>query len=267
MKTIDLHIVSYNIWDLPFVTPGQAKKRIDNVAFFLKDFSADIICLQEAWNPRHNRRIFEILKSYVHAMVLKSSFLAEFFRFSNKFGGLLTLSKFPIISKKYIPFSKSGWFWTEWIGNKGFLETIIKLPTKEIRVINTHLNQPIAGIRRHQLKELFAYVQKDQTRLTILAGDFNENNIYNQQFFIDLLKENDFIHPVISGDTTFYSYRLENKFTQTWINKLKKSGHLDYIFVGMSGALTLNINEYKPVFLSEPLSDHDLVSLKISFNT
>lgn len=267
MDKKDVHVLSYNIWDLPLVTPGYSRKRINNIAHFLKELSADIICVQEAWNPRHNQKIVGILKLYCDTIAIKSRFFTRLFGFSNKFGGLLTLSKYPIISEKYISFSKTGWFWTEWFGNKGFLETIVRTPEGEIRVINTHLHQPTAAIRLHQLKELFAYIGKDQSRTTILAGDFNENNIYNQDFFIDLLKQHSFLHPEITDATSFHTYRLENILTQTWINKLKVSGHLDYFFVSIFGTLKIDIKEYLPIYLPKTLSDHDPISLRLTVNT
>ena len=265
MKQIDLKVMSYNIWNLPLLTPGDSFKRMQKIVGFLQEVSADIVCLQEVWSLRTRKLFSKTLKNVyttksndvVHKMYRK------WLDFSSQHGGLLTLSKFPIMSEKFIRFGVSGRFWTEWMGDKGFLETILKTPWGVLRVINTHLHQPLPSIRFQQLKKIFSYLEEDQETPTILAGDFNQDALHKDSVFIEILNNTNFSHPDIRTDIPYHTYRLDNHLTQTWLNKLKQSGHLDYIFIKGHEKLGLHIQNYSPLYLSEPLSDHDPIVLSL----
>jgi endonuclease/exonuclease/phosphatase family metal-dependent hydrolase len=232
MKQDDLTILSYNIWNLPFFTPRGSFKRMHKIANFLQDVSTDIICLQEVWSLKTKSLFSSVLQDTYH--IYSNSSMTRLHRkwldFSSQQGGLLTLSKFPIISEKFVRFGISGRFWTEWIGDKGFLETFVKTPWGILRVINTHLHQPLASIRFQQIKKLFSYISQDQETPTVLAGDFNQDQIINDKLFTSIADHTNFIHPGALSSVSKHTYRLENPLTQTWINRLKESGHLDYIF-------------------------------------
>lgn len=266
MKQIDLEVMSYNIWNLPLLTPRGSFKRMQKIAFFLKEVSTDIICLQEVWSLRTRKLLTETLENVyttksnnvIHRMYRK------WLDFSSQHGGLFTLSKFPIISEKFIRFGVAGPFWTEWIGDKGFLETILNTPWGVLRVINTHLHQPLPSIRYQQLKNIFSYLEADQETPTIVAGDFNQDALLKDASFIEILKNTNFSYPDILTNIAYDTYRLDNHLTQTWLNKLKQSGHLDYIFIKGQEKLGLRINNYSPLYLAEPLSDHDPIVLTLS---
>ncbi len=266
MKQIEVKVMSYNIWNLPLLTPGDSYKRMQKIVVFLKELSADIICLQEVWSLRTRKLFTETLENVYttksNDVVLK--IYRKWLDFSNQHGGLLTLSKFPIISEKFIRFGVAGRFWTEWMGDKGFLETILKTPWGLLRVINTHLHQPLPSIRYQQLKKIFSYLDEDQKTPTIVAGDFNQDALLKDPSFIEILNNTNFSHPDILSDITYDTYRLDNHLTQTWLNKLKQSGHLDYIFIKSQEKLGLRINNYSPLYLPEPLSDHDPIVLTLS---
>lgn len=124
MKQDELSIISYNIWNLPFLTPGGSFKRMQKIGAYLKEVSADIICLQEVWSLK-TRRLFsnflqDAYSSYSNGSIPRLH--RKWLDFSSQQGGLLTFSKFPIISEKFIRFGVSGRFWTEWVGDKGFLK-------------------------------------------------------------------------------------------------------------------------------------------------
>lgn len=268
MKKTDLSIISYNIWNLPFLTPRGSFDRMKKIAAYLKVVSADVICLQEAWSLRTKKLLLNVLGD-IHNTQTNSSIqklYQKWLDFSNHQGGLLTLSKFPIISEKFIRFGISGKFWTEWMGNKGFLETFLKTPWGVLRVINTHLHQPRMSVRFQQIKKMFAYLEQDQETPTILAGDFNQDVLLEDIDFLKVLNNTNFIHPGILKDAPRHTYRLNNLLTQTWLNRLKESGHLDYIFIRFLEKFGLQVREYTPIHLAEPLSDHDPVILKLSSN-
>jgi len=266
MKQNDLSVISYNIWNLPFLTPRGSFKRMKKIATYLQSVSSDIICLQEVWSLQ-TRRLFSNYLQDTYTSFSKGS-ISTLFRklldFSSQNGGLLTLSKFPIISEKFVRYGVSGRFWTEWMGDKGFLETFLKTPWGVLRVINTHLHQPLASIRFKQIKKLFSYLDQDQETPTILAGDFNQDQIMSAELFTGILANTKFVHPGILTDAPQHTYRLNNPLTQTWLNRLKESGHLDYIFIKFIERLGLQVKHYTPVHLPTPLSDHDPVILTLS---
>jgi endonuclease/exonuclease/phosphatase family metal-dependent hydrolase len=266
MKQTEMNIISYNIWNLPFLTPRGSFKRMKNIATYLQTVSADIICLQEVWSLRTKHLFSNVFQGVYSSYPSRSipTLYKRWLDFSSQQGGLLTLSKFPIISEKFIRFGISGWFWTEWAGDKGFLETFLKTPWGVLRVINTHLHQPLASVRFHQIKKMFSYLAKDQETPTILAGDFNQDQLANDEVFMSLLSNTKFVHPGILTDAPLHTYRLNNPLTQTWLNRLKESGHLDYIFIRFLEKLGLNVKNYTPIHLPTPLSDHDPVVLTLS---
>ncbi|QQS60073.1 endonuclease/exonuclease/phosphatase family protein [Candidatus Falkowbacteria bacterium] len=265
MKQDDLTILSYNIWNLPFFTPRGSFKRMKNIANFLKNVSTDIICLQEVWSLKTKSLFSNVLQDtyHIYSDGSKTRLHRKWLDFSSRQGGLLTLSKFPIISEKFVRFGISGRFWTEWMGDKGFLETFVKTPWGILRVINTHLHQPLASIRFEQIKKLFSYVSQDQETPTVLAGDFNQDQIMTDESFTSVITNTNFIHPGIFSAESKHTYRLDNPLTQTWINRLKESGHLDYIFTRFLEKFNLQVDQYTPVHLPNPLSDHDPVFLKL----
>lgn len=264
MKQDDLTILSYNIWNLPFFTPRGSLKRMQKIADFLQELSTDIICLQEVWSLKTKSLLSNVLhdtyRTYSNGLMISQH--RKWLDFSSQQGGLLTFSKFPIISEKFVRFGISGRFWTEWMGDKGFLETLIQTPWGILRVINTHLHQPLASIRFQQINKLFSYVDKDQETPTVIAGDFNQDQLMTDELFTSIITKTNFTNPGIFSVESKHTYRLNNPLTQTWINRLKESGHLDYIFTKFLEKFNLEVGQYKPIHLPNPLSDHDPVFLK-----
>ncbi len=266
MKQNDLSVISYNIWNLPFLTPRGSFKRMQKIASFLQEVSVDIICLQELWSLK-TRCLFlnflqDVYSSYSRGSLPK--WHRKWLDFSSQQGGLLTLSKFPIISEKFVRYGVSGRFWTEWMGDKGFLETLLKTPWGVLRVINTHLHQPLDSIRFQQIRKLFTYLEQDQSTPTVLAGDFNQDHIMSNKLFTQILNNTNFTHPAILIGAPQHTYRLTNPLTQTWLNRLKESGHLDYIFIRFLEKFGLYAKQYTPIHLPTPLSDHDPVILRLA---
>lgn len=63
MKQIEVKVMSYNIWRVRLLTPGDSYKRMQKIVVFLKELSADIICLQEVWSLRTRKLFTETLEN------------------------------------------------------------------------------------------------------------------------------------------------------------------------------------------------------------
>ncbi|HWC57554.1 MAG TPA: endonuclease/exonuclease/phosphatase family protein [Candidatus Paceibacterota bacterium] len=255
-----MNIITYNIWDLPLWFVRERDKRLQKIGTFLAGAKYDIICLQESWSLKHRGMLSAFLRdSGYHDAVHQAGI-------RRKNGGLLTFSKFPISSVKFIPFGRISFSVSEFLGNKGVLETIIDTPSGKLRVCNLHLHYDPRGffkshsMRLRQLRKLFASLKKESSLPTIFAGDFNEDALFAKEKFKRLLVENGIILPTKS--VVFPTYRVENLFVDTWINRTNGSKRYDYIL----------FNEYilaennEPLYLEPALSDHDPVVMKFELS-
>ncbi len=258
---MQLTIISFNIWDLPLWFVKNRKERIKKVADYLAASGADIICLQEAWTQSNRELFFQIMGAagYTWAVAREASMLM-----GN--GGLITFSKFPIVEKKFIPFSRLSAAFVEMFGAKGVLETDIETPSGMMAVFNTHLHMPSgASGQRIRLKQLKCAMQiiANNDNPAILAGDFNEDKLWEQQEFNSLLDAAHFKHPVSILQGLPPSYRKENEFVDIWANRDEESRRYDYIFVRNIGNLGFDVSTYEPRYLTPALSDHDPVCLTL----
>ena len=63
MRPAQLKIVSFNIWDLPYWFVKNREQRILQIAEYLRKLDAEIVCLQESFDVRHRRFLYESLGS------------------------------------------------------------------------------------------------------------------------------------------------------------------------------------------------------------
>lgn len=259
---MQLKIISYNIWDLPLWFVKKRKERIEKVAKYLVGTGADIICIQEAWSLSGRAMLCSTLgkAGYVYVVAREVPILI-----GNS--GMITFSKFPITYKKFTPFSRLASAFVELFTAKGVLETTIQTPVGDISVFNTHLHMPswVLGqnVRLRQMKRLMPVIAAT-TNPAVLAGDFNEDKLWEQKEFTTILNAASFSNPLSVEKGMPPTYRLENEFVDIWINRDKFARRYDYIFVRSLGQCGLRIRSYEPVYLTPALSDHDIVELVLS---
>jgi endonuclease/exonuclease/phosphatase family metal-dependent hydrolase len=63
MKPAQLKIVSFNIWDLPYWFVKNREQRMLQISEYLRKLDAEIVCLQESFDVRHRRFLYESLGS------------------------------------------------------------------------------------------------------------------------------------------------------------------------------------------------------------
>jgi len=157
-----VRVLSLNAWMLPSFSKLMAE-RLARLPTALKAQTPDVICLQEIWTPSARAQIVEALAPDFHAS-------------SAVRGGLVTLSRSPIVEQEFLPFPVTkGLTLQELIAGKGILLTVLEVPGGRLRVANTHLawDPKPDGARTLQL----AFLRKTLAPLTdlplLLAGDLN----------------------------------------------------------------------------------------------
>jgi endonuclease/exonuclease/phosphatase family metal-dependent hydrolase len=178
MSALTLRLVSVNIWDLPIRLPrtrrgARHRALLDGLA----RLDADVLLIQEAFRPRLRRRILRALP-HMHPDALARGGRWFVFVRMDTAGGLLTLSRWPILTTVYQrarrfrrmkPDERIGW--------KGCLWTRIATPAGELLVGNVHLyagNTPLdSHVRAIQTRHLLQGGESTPTTPTVLAGDWN----------------------------------------------------------------------------------------------
>ena len=202
-------IVSYNVnWG--FVQPG-------NVADFLSEADADVICMQET---HHRWEVFlreRLSERYPHSV----------FEEWGGAGGIAIMSKYKLEEVKLIK-PKSGWF--------PALLAEVPTPIGLVQFLNVHLKPPLSdegtvrlsalystpNIHLKEIEEFFA--KTDSTKPLVIAGDFNEDEgckairWLNNKGFMDALSIYDTYSKTwewkVSG-----AIRLKNRYDHIMISK------------------------------------------------
>jgi endonuclease/exonuclease/phosphatase family metal-dependent hydrolase len=155
---------------------GRARERIEALAGVLDDSDHDIVCLQEVISPFILARLRRLTPSYPH--------LARAREFPLVRGGLVTLSRWPIVRTHYEPFALARPARPEWLLNKGALFTRIQLPSGHLTVVNTHLSANMdmdwspsnvyTKVEQAELGRLATAIKRiDETEPLVAMGDFN----------------------------------------------------------------------------------------------
>jgi endonuclease/exonuclease/phosphatase family metal-dependent hydrolase len=165
--TIDLRIVSFNVWGLPGWMNGASAQRYSLIARQLEELQPDLVLLQEVWT-KEARASAPSGRQWSTAW---SSGQANFF----KENGLLTISRNPILGGEFHPFHASAF--PDSLVKKGALKVTIQIGDGlRLNVWNVHLQAGLADTTRsRQITELVHWVQDahDGQIADLVAGDFN----------------------------------------------------------------------------------------------
>lgn len=266
---MSLRIISFNIWDLPLWFVKRRTERMRRVGEYLKRAAPEVVCLQESFDVKHRKLIHDVLGDdyYIgngHGKTRKLLGLKTF----DMTGGLITYSRFPVITSRFIPFSRFlNVAFVEFLARKGFLETILRTPEGPLRVVNTHLHKiSMIGstwIHARQIRRILRFLKGEKEMPTILAGDFNEDRMMEHPWFRDAFAAAGFTDPEpAQGEKIRPSYRKENPYVNQWPNRVKVSERCDYVF--FRGLGRPEVASYAPIPEHPPLSDHDPVALNLT---
>lgn len=176
--------LSYNVWGLPIRLPGHDQTtRFQKLADSLSSRNFNIICLQEVFHKNIRKELSnKLLPDYFHASDYEcnQNIVGKWIQ-KDCYGGLMTLSKFPILQENFYRFKnleKASII--ERIGGKGFLFTTILWNGEPVNIINTHLyagggHQAVACRKNQilQMEEILQSIESYQRYPTLLFGDLN----------------------------------------------------------------------------------------------
>jgi endonuclease/exonuclease/phosphatase (EEP) superfamily protein YafD len=159
--------------------PGTSR-RLLALANELEHRSDQVVCLQEIQLHSYQRLFQKACGSYIYQIYEPYVQCPK--------GGLLTLSRTPIVNRQFIPYAERGLWYTPMIMDrllyKGMLITQLEWEKLPIIVINTHLLANYFGdwnrhgkysqIEEQQLRQVADTVQIQLPEtIVIVAGDFN----------------------------------------------------------------------------------------------
>lgn len=269
---MEIKVVSFNIWDLPLWFIKDRSKRLAGLINYLKELDADIICLQEAFDPNNRKKLIKSFAGVYEATndIINHRRILGLKLFDSS-GGLVIFSKFPILNSSFIPHNRfSNSTLGEVFGRKGVLHATVKTPVGNLEIMNIHLHEEGLWfadriIRYNQLSRILEQVNANN-KPSILVGDFNQFNLVQRLDFMNLLQANNFIHAGKEKNLT-PSYRLENPYFNGFFNNPPGSVRLDYIFTRKLDVLKLKVIDYQVEILKPSLSDHDPVILTLCQST
>ena len=191
-------ITTFNVWALPAALPGHDQaNRFQKLPNQIASLCSDIIALQEVFRPSIKDKIAKqmIDKNYhISSDISKSSRRILGFLDMDRYGGLITISAYPIIVDTFVQYPiRDGMNIEEKWARKGFLVSIISTPDGPLIVINTHLyagkSENAENMRMSQLMFMMDYLLNtvDYYRYpTILVGDLNITHPAVAEAYADL---------------------------------------------------------------------------------
>jgi endonuclease/exonuclease/phosphatase family metal-dependent hydrolase len=253
-QTIDLRIVSFNVWGLPGWMNGAPEDRYPRIAEQLEELQPDLVLLQEVWT-KNARASSPAGREWSTAW---SSGQANIF----KENGLLTISRHPILGGEFHPFRAAAL--PDSLVKKGALKVTIELPDGfRLNVWNVHLQAGGADtIRSRQVAELVNWVHaaQDGQIADVVAGDFNCTP--ESQQYRTLLQQIGPSVQAISGEPGFTTF--------DGLSKRSGAGQiLDHAFIRIVSAVEGVKASPRALFtaqrMKDRLSDHLGVEIALKF--
>jgi endonuclease/exonuclease/phosphatase family metal-dependent hydrolase len=175
---VRLSLFTLNCFGVPFLSTHARLKTLGQA---LNESQVDVLLLQEVQLARYVPILREVFSNFSYSA-------HEPFLFAPK-GGLLILSRYPLIEAEFTLYAKRGPLHTpaaaDWMLHKGFLKARVALPgIIPVTVINTHLVANYSAdwsksnrYARHQLAEVrqlaAAVNHVPHDALVAVGGDFN----------------------------------------------------------------------------------------------
>lgn len=161
-----INIVSYNIKALfPFYNIERMLIIVDYIEDLFTKEKIDIVCLQEAFELDLYKRLYEIADrlqlNIVHPALDRRFGIGEN-------SGLITMSRFPVKSSKFIRHSHSEGLC--WFAEKGAHYMRFAIGEQSLRLVNTHLQADNESVSINQFGKLIDNIVFDGA---MIVGDLN----------------------------------------------------------------------------------------------
>ncbi|XRQ16816.1 endonuclease/exonuclease/phosphatase family protein [Actinomadura welshii] len=161
---------------------GRSRERLGVLARIIDRSDYDVVCLQEVISPLNLAYLRRAARSFPH--------IAYASAFPVVRGGLVTLSRRPIVRRRYEAFARKPPARPEWLLRKGALFTRVQLPGGFLTVVNTHLSANMdmhwtpsnayTRAEEFELRELAAHIGRiDAAEPLAVMGDFNVPRDYH----------------------------------------------------------------------------------------
>lgn len=194
-KETKLRILSWNIKMLPrqynIAIKHHPLKRIKFIAEQILSDSIDIVCFQEMFDKKANKRMREELSKQFPYVVGPANEAKSIFRLNS---GVIFFSRYPIRAIESVAFSDCQE--EDCIAKKGALLIEAEVEGKKIQLVGTHMNA--AGgeaVKVKQLEQIRNLIEKHSKSgiPQLICGDFNikKTNSKLYQMMLDFFKVND----------------------------------------------------------------------------
>lgn len=222
-----IKIITINCFDTPLSLKRSA--RIKHLVSELIKFEADVICFQELIFLKKVRKISKIFENLGY-----NTFSTPGKRINR--GGLLIVSRFPIISSEYVKFQSQAtpfsFQLTDRLLKKGYQKIKFEVEGKNVTIVNTHLvslYKRVSGkenkILLKQFLELLDGVKTERER-TIVAGDFNIS--LSENLYKEIEEKTNLFDPLRGENLITVS---KNNTQRKNFYKIRKDSRLDYILL------------------------------------
>jgi endonuclease/exonuclease/phosphatase family metal-dependent hydrolase len=242
-KTNTFKVVSYNVRLFNFYESNDGVYSVKKVVDFLKAQNADVICLQEFFilgDPGlEEEKIIKGLgdKYYSHMKVFKVS--------KNRYYGIVTFSKFPIINKGEIVHNKS---------SSLSIYTDVLIQKDTFRIFNNHLQSfMLKRMNRSFIEELSSSENKETMDEMMNLSKSLKKGFVNRSQQAQLVKSNinkSPFHVIVAGDFN------DTPVSYTY-GKIRKGLNDSFITSGYGAGFTYRGN-YPPNRIDYILYDNNL---------
>jgi endonuclease/exonuclease/phosphatase family metal-dependent hydrolase len=271
---VRLRIAGYNTWALPLWLPGLVKhQRLPQIPGALGRLDADVIALQEAFDVRFRRFTLQSLGAFESGEGASCEAERRYWGKKDCTGGLLTLSRFPIIAERFHAHELSpSARLDERMGGKGLMMTTIMTGIGPVEIANIHL---YAGRAEAAEEERMGQISRfaevlgagDPDRPVVIVGDLNlvhpsledlgsglpPSKVY--RFLVDSLGFVDTRPQVGESDLTYDG--ATNQHADVWYNRFEGRQAFDYIMYRVPARFEVVVEERTRVLEGPPpLSDH-----------
>jgi len=242
-----IRVATLNVWALPEPIAKDVLPRMHFIGDRLADPSLDVVAFQEVWLPAARDVLVEAGARHGYEHIWHASD-----RLGG--GGMLVLSRFPILASHFEPYALSGYPEEiengEFLSGKGFVRLRLQGPTGAFSLVATHLHARykrdfMHAFRPHrtgQIIQLAAHVRGESDPV-VMVGDFNvSENQPEYHVLTGLTGMRDVGVELDSRDPTVYR---NNPYR---VRGLKPDRRIDYIFVRGGSERSIAPSSIDPIF-------------------
>jgi sphingomyelin phosphodiesterase len=248
----------------PLVKNNESDYKDERVQFFCREIldNYDIVCLQEVFSTLNSRRSQIISLASKKGLIYTCNCPSPgFFSAQVIDGGLLILSRYPILESDFLGFGNG--LFPDIFSYKGVLHAKVQVPGKDIHFFTLHTQATYPSNDEEKLS-LYREARKEQLELTVrfiekkimenqdpflILGDFNINGKSEEYFsLLEVLKKldvTDLIRLKHGESLSTYGVILENGEPEETVlshrNECRNNTSIDYIFLSNRGGVEADL--------------------------